>query len=179
MVKVLCINCFNVFCAIWMMETILLSLFCVFPTHVHMHTINIFSCKFLCESCHCSDLLVECTENKTQNVSLTLDSPSSSVNYMIAVRSVHSKFHLTYVIRELLLNCFKNPTNPQILLSVCQETVPCVMEVWHYLCFLKYTMYMYTESHLCYAGYSVTNVSGERFLSHGVCVLFCLVKLRQ
>lgn len=61
--------------------------------------------------------MVECTENKTQNISLITGSQSSSVNYMIAVRSVRSKFHLTYVISELLLNCLKKETtNPQILL---------------------------------------------------------------
>lgn len=120
--------------------------------------------------------MVECTENKTQNISLTTGSQSSSVNCVIAVRS---KFHLTYVISELLLNCFKK--NQQTRRSCWQSAKKLFFVLWKFVitCVSLNIQCICTQSHLCYAGYSVTDVSGERFLSHGTCILFCLVKLRQ
>lgn len=143
--------------------------------HIHTHTINMFRAMFCVNLCHCICLMVECTENRLQNVVLSTGSRFSSANTTTAVRSVVSLN--SHVISELFSNCLKKRKR-----SCWQSAKKLFIESWehpwHYLCFFKYIQYICTPSLICailiilWQMWMVKDFSLVAF----VCVLFCLVE---
>lgn len=130
--------------------------------------------NFCVNLCHCIDLMVECPENKIQNIVLTAGSRFSSANCTIAGRSVISlKSYNQWIVFKLF---FKKKIS-------CWQSAKKLFLVpwkhpWHYLCFFQYIQDTGTPSLVCAILIILWQlwVVKDFCLVAFVCVLFCLVE---